>query len=138
MLKVVMVEDVAVAAGEAEAVVDGCAEVEEVAVEKTEGEVAEKVEEASVEGAAAEAEKAAEVSAATVEAQAHGEKPKLTFDSLHSAAKTIVAVVKSERLRDLLTMQRRGSQHRGQQERFEKRGGGVATYTRVVVTPVFV
>jgi hypothetical protein len=35
-------------------------------------------------------------------------------------------------------MQRRGSQQRGQQERFEKKDGGVATYTRVVVTPVFV
>jgi hypothetical protein len=112
--------------------------VEEVAVEKTEGEVAEKVEEAVVEGGAAEAEKAAEVSAAKPEAQADGEKPKLAFDSLHSAAKTVVAAANSERLREVLTMQRRWSQRRGQQERFEKRDGGVATYTRVVVTPVFV
>jgi hypothetical protein len=124
MLKVVVVEKVAVAAGKEEAA-DGFAEVEEVFVKKTEGEVAENVEETVVEGAAAEAEK----------------KHKLPFDSLHSVAKTVVAAAKSERLREVLGG-RRGSQrrviNRGQQEQFEKRDGGVATYTRVVVTPVFV
>jgi hypothetical protein len=40
--------------------------------------------------------------------------------------------------KEVLVAQRRGSASRGQQERFSKADGGVATYTRVVVTPVFV